>query len=263
MTPKVSIVMSVCDRPTILKNSLDSYSCLSYPDCEFLFYDNGSVMPNQEQGIIQSFGESCSVPIRYTRFDTVRAVNRVWNQGLEEASGDFIIFAQMDFILSSKDLVEKMLGAYQEGLRVSILPYFLSEKNSMELSTIDWRNNPKLIETLTQFWILPDAAGRRNMDITSAGIFSYITGQYRRDWEYIGGFRKETYGHLWLDQDLHKREQVLKKPVITPSGICAYHQWHPTPSVEQRIPNMSHGYIYRNEREARLLEPAVAEPPIY
>jgi hypothetical protein len=87
----------------------------------------------------------------------------------------------------------------------------------------------------------------------AAGIYTYCTAQYRKDWEYMGLFR-EIVTHLSADQDLVMREMCLKRPIDTPPEICVYHQHHPSGSVLT-----GPGFIYRTEAQARLLEPAEEE----
>ncbi len=246
MTIPVSIIMSFCDRPT-LKNTLTGWSNLDYPDYEFIFISNGCKNIKWSKNLIEEFGEFHK--IKYIQFDTLRNLNIAWNTGYKQAEGEFIIFAMQDEIVSNKQVLHHMINEF-EGTRINVLPFYLSRTMTDIIDAVDWKNHPELIETLSEFWTSKETL---NFTRTSAGVLSNITGQYRFDWDWFGLFRQHEDGYLWIDQDVAMREAFLKRPAKTVQGVRCYHQYH----GDHPIGSNRSGYIYKTEREARLLDPAM------
>jgi len=251
--PTVSVIMAVKDRQGALENCLYSWSNLIYPsNYEFIVIDDGSEIDLQET--VMSFSKDIK-SLSYHKIPNKkdRTPNIAWNFGYKMSKYDFVVFTCGDLIISSKDILQRMVEAYQ-GERVSVLTYLLSQRMSFDLVTrIDWKSDPKLIETATHFWEDESVDNFPNRNRLAAGLTSYCTGQYREDWKWIGGFRNEDT-HLVSDQDMHLREKAVGRGVSTAQGVVAYHQWHQRPMV---TPGLS--YVYENEQQARLLEPARKE----
>lgn len=245
MTVPVSIIMAFKDRPTF-RNTLIGWSNLDYPDYEFIFIDDGSKDIGYGKKLISEFSNGRNV--KYLCFDAVRNINIAWNTGYKEATGDFIIFTMQDEIISNKQILHHMINEY-DGNRINVLPYYLSRTMTDIIDAVDWRHNPELIETLSEFWTSRETL---NFTRTSAGVLSNITGQYRKDWDWFGLFRNHEDGYLWIDQDVAMREACLKRPAKTAQGVKCYHQYH----NDHVVGVNRNGYIYHTEREARLLDPA-------
>lgn len=244
---RVSIMMSVTYRPTLWR-TLESWSNLNWDDVEFLICDNGSENPELLKNIVVGSG----LPVtQYIRREVGTVASVVWNELYKLATGDFIIITMQDEIISTKDIIQCMLEEYVDGERVSLIPFELDEEMTLQLDTVDWKNNPELIETLPRFWEDEWCANSTRVEI-GAGLLTHTTGQYRKDWDYLGMFRWEE-GYLLQDRDIHLREQVLKKAVHTPRTVVTYHQFHKRWFPEKYIKGPS--FTYRTEREARLLDP--------
>jgi glycosyltransferase involved in cell wall biosynthesis len=242
---KVSILMSVCYRPTLWR-TLESWSNLNWPDVEFLICDNASA---DKEDCARTVREANLPNTVYYREEEPHSPSVRWNELYKKCTGDFVIITMQDEIISSKYIIQNMLDAYEDGVRVSVLPYELTEQMTNLLDTINWKTNPKLIEELPGFWTDPWCD---NIHRKEAGLLTHTTGQFRKDWDYLGMFRPED-GYLLQDRDIHLREQILKKPVHTPKTVVTYHQYH-----ERSIPGKYIGgpsFTYRTEREARLLDP--------
>jgi glycosyltransferase involved in cell wall biosynthesis len=245
MTIPVSIIMSFCDRPTF-KNTLAGWSNLDYPDYEFIFIYNGWKNIEWGKNIISEFGKTHKV--KYLHFDQPKNINIAWNTGYKQATGEFIIFSMQDEIISNKQILHHMINEY-DGNRINLLPLHMTKEWTELIDTVDWRNNPKLIETFPGFYSSREAL---NFTRSSAMILSNITGQYRKDWDWFGLFRNHEDGYLWIDQDVAIREMCLGKPAKTAVGVKCYHQYH----ADHPVGVPRNGYIYHTEREARLLDPA-------
>jgi glycosyltransferase involved in cell wall biosynthesis len=241
---------------------------LSYRDYELLFVDvhhNGETL----RKIYEEFKDK--LPIRYLHLNenfctyapgyTTWTPATTWNYGIEKAEGKFVIITGGDIILSYPDMIERFLVQYN-GRRNSVLIHFLSHAMVNALSGIDWSNNPESIQSLPGYWddIVDDITNRSR---TIAGHTTYLTGQTKADWEWIGKFRTEL-GHLVNDQDLVIRENAIGKNAGTLDSYIAFHQAHPIESKEKGVPSkqsiVKHGYLYYNEAQARLLEPAPQDP---
>jgi hypothetical protein len=140
-----------------------------------------------------------------------------------------------------------MIDSYQ-GKRISVATLFLNQEMTDAIDSVDWQHNAELIETLPGFWTDTSANNSNRQD---ASLLSHVSGQYRKEWEYLGLFRPDPLGYLWLDQDIHLREACLGRIAETAKGVKLYHQAHAIPIFTQ-----SPGYIYCTEREARLIDPA-------
>ena len=249
MTIPVSIIMAFCDRPTF-KNTLIGWSNLDYPDYEFVFIDNGTKKIDEYKQMIDEFGKTHKVKHHY--FDKARNLNVAWNFGYTQAEGDFIIFAMQDEIISNKQILHYMLEEY-DGKRISLLPLYLTLDMINNMSLIDWKDNPELIETVNNFWGDKEAI---NFTRKNATVLSHISGQYRKDWDWFGLFRTHEIGYLWVEQDVAVREAFLGKPATTACGVKCYHQAHKMGGSVTFVQSARCGYIYKTENEARLLEPA-------
>jgi GT2 family glycosyltransferase len=247
---KVSVIVSFTDRLRNLENTLYSWSKVSYPSVEFVLTDNGSEKEKEVAGIVDAFAKSTSHIVTFFRNNNYVHVNRVWNRSAKETSeGDYVIFAMQDEIISSPDIIQKMLECSPES-RCSVKTFFLGEGMSNDLTTIDWKSNPILIEGLPGFGEYEDK-GTTNWNKQDASLLSHITGWTRERWDWFGWFRNNERGHLWLDQDIVIRERVLGLKATTVPSVSCYHQWH-TSAIDPSW--IAPGYSPVNERQARLLE---------
>jgi GT2 family glycosyltransferase len=245
---KVSIIMTACDRLRNLKNTLDSWTDLTYPDYEFLFVDNASQNRKDVAKLAEQFS-SRSMNFQFHRENESTIQNRLWNHYQKLTNGEYVVIAMADEIISTKSILEKMLES-PRNVRCSVQTYFLDERMTEWLNDIDWHENPKKIELIPGFG---DCVykGTANWQKKDASLLSHITGQTRERWDWFGWFRNNPTGHLWLDQDIVIRERVLGEVAYTVQGVCCYHQNH-----ADTVGSTAPGYHPVNERQARLLEPS-------
>jgi GT2 family glycosyltransferase len=243
---KVSVIMSFEDRVCALRNTLSAWSKVTCPDCEFILVDNTSKNIDEVMSIVLDFKESTNHNVTFYRNEKYIHVNRVWNKEGFLSTGEYVVFAMQDEIVTS-DVLDRMV-AYGDQ-RCSVNTYFLSEEMSKNLPA-GWLENPKLIESLPGFGEYEDK-GSTNMNKTDASLLSHVIGWTRERWDWFGWFRNNERGHLWLDQDIVIRSGVLGIKTETVKGIACYHQWHPTPVDPAWL---APGYHPVNERQARLLE---------
>jgi hypothetical protein len=118
---------------------------------------------------------------------------------------------------------------------------------------LGWEQDATIIEKLPGFW---DYAWDRvqNIDKMDAYNLAHITGATKKYWEWFGWFRNHRKGYRWLDQDVVMRENALGIRGFTVPNVSCYHQWHGDYGSSSAV-NVP-GYIYDNEKQARLLEEA-------
>ena len=253
MSTPVSVVIAVKDRLESLKNCLYCWRRQDYPEQEYIIVDDGSSAKDGVEAMVYSFQlpNASIVRIENTR-DRTPAI--AWNAGFSHANGEFVIFTGGDLILSGWNIISEMVKQYIDR-RISLTAYFLSKDQTTSLHTVDWKNEPKLIETLSGFWDtrIYWQDNKNIRDGWGAGLVSHVHGATKERWKWFGLFRSED-GHLVSDQDVYLREHQLGQYATTAAGIWAYHQWHPTPST-MAMP----GYKYKSDDEARLLVPAEHE----
>ena len=244
----ISVICAAKNRPVLLERCLTSVAYQDI-DFEFILVDDSSDEP------ISHIPSMVGIDAKYVRLESTKdrppAIS--FNEGFKNSTGNFVIMMCGDIILSDKDVFRKFLDCHT-GQKISLLTYFLSMEMTRELDNIDWKNNPRVIEEIDGFWNfrLPHHS-TTNIQNIAAGLTSYATGNTRERWEYIGLFRNEEH-HLVSDQDMHLRERCLGFGVDTVLDVCAYHQYHQSPDVA-----VGKSYIYKNEQQARLLEPAERE----
>ena len=249
--PSVEIIMSSNGRFPHIENTLESWSELDYPDYKFTLIDNGSESEARMQSLTSQFTG------RLSGFTVERLpgwiINMVWNYAGKRSSAEYVVFAMADEIISSKDIIHKMLACPPDR-RCSVNTFFLSGDMTAWMPELPWKTNPAVFETLPGFWDGEYYQGYPNMHRKSAGILSHITGQSKANWDWFGWFIDDKSGHLWIDQNVHLREMCLNKLCETVPDVVCYHQWHEPAEISHRT-----GFCYETEAQARLLEPAIPE----
>jgi glycosyltransferase involved in cell wall biosynthesis len=250
---KVSIIMTCSDRLHLLRNTLTSWTGLTYPDYDFTLIDNAS----KDKTGIHNLAMECGMEhFSFWRTDELTNVNVLWNKAGKESKSDYIVYAMADEIISTKDIIQKMLECPRDA-RCSVKNFFLSKDMTHALTYLEWRNNPIVIEGLPDFWNYA-WDGVPNKDKMDAYNLSHITGWPKSQWECFGWFRNNKQGYRWLDQDVRMREAALGLTAYTVEGASCYHQFHGEYGSNAGMVNIP-GFIYANERQARLLEEAKHE----
>lgn len=232
--PSVSIVMSVCDRERNLRNTLASWSRIDYPDFDFTVVINGTRSLEIEK-IVEEYREPLHMTIR--KWDVLTNLNITYNEYGKAARGEYIIFAMMDNLVVHRDVIQRMLAVGDER-RVLLAPYMLDENESNAIHPADWKDDP--------------IGGKPWAEVPDT-LLAHVMGGHKKYWEWLGWFVTLRKGHLWIDQNLHLREQVLDRLALTPKDTWCLHQNHPAANMGD---GTAPGFHYRTEREARLLDEA-------
>lgn len=247
---KVSVIMGVGNNTmSYLENTLKSWGRITYKNFDFTLVDNSGDSTSRE---VEELSTRFPFITRFTKNDKYIPLSRVWRKEGIDSKSDYIVYAMAHELLSQYNILELMLEQSLEQ-RTSVLRYTLSQEETDALAGVNWLDNPKIIEDFPTFWehydILDKMPNRLRL---SAGLTTHVTGATRDYWEWMGWHRDDELGYLNVDTDIVLRECALGKSPITVS--CCYHQFHPT----WRIPaeHVLPAYIYENEAQARLLEPA-------
>lgn len=248
--PSISIILSFYQRFDTFARTLISLSGLEYPSpIEFVFIDDRNEDRVEPKQMVDKFTQdNPNYSVMMLRNDVHnKNTNILYNWAFKESHNDFVIYCHQDIIISTKSILKIMLDHYI-GNRVSIVPYYLTKSMTDIMDGVDWKTNPRLIETLPGFWTDKAVV---NTTRVSANLLTLFTGQYRKDWEWFGLYRDNQEGYLWIDQDIAIREQCLHKDAtsVPPNMACLYHQWH-----GGHVMTHAPGYRYKTEREARLLD---------
>lgn len=258
---KVSVIMATGNKKLVaLRNTLTSWSQVTYP-VEFILIDTDNSV--EVESLVKDFpfiSRLAHIPSDDKSRDWAR-VSRAWTREGRQCSGDYVIVAMADELLGSYDIVEKFLASPTK-YRSSVLNYFLSDRETSQLSSLNWQGNPKSLEEYPDFWthqtvqgadIVPNSFRKDHPQIAESQ--SHITGAPREHWEYMNWFRTDDRGYWWLDMDLYFRELKVNRPAITLPDFVCYHQWHPLLELTPRDRDFG-GYIYETDLQARLLQPA-------
>jgi hypothetical protein len=253
---RVSVIMAAGgSRPEALENVLNSWSRVTHKDLEFILIYSGledesdyEVVKNlvAKHKFITTFEKSM-----YGK-STFASTSRIWHDGGKKSTGEYIVFAMADEILRDYDLLEIMLAVPKEK-RTSVATFFLNPTQTEQLKTINWLDNPRLIEELPDFWTHCDFEGAPNTTRGGA-VVCHISGAWREYWEWLGWHRDDEFGYLNLDQDIIVRENFLGRWVLDVS--TCYHQWHGAGNAYVPDEHRLSPYIYTTEAQAKLLEPA-------
>jgi len=247
----VSVILAVKNRKSFLNRALYSWSIQIYPDYELIIVDDNS----EEDLRVAVWNWNKKIKnLHYHKISSSsdRTPATAWNFGYCQSQGEFVIFTGADLILSSEYMIQHMINSYV-GRRVSVQNLFLSRLNTWMLHFIDWKSNPRAIESLPGFWkyrYWPDIDNRGLKIHWEANITTYLTGQRRCDWEWLGLFREDDTQYT-ADQDIYLREQVLHRTATTVKDVCTYHQWHKRPKIR-----VGRSRVYENELQARLIDRA-------
>lgn len=260
--PSVSVIMCTGGyKPVHLRNTLYSWSMSTHP-LEFILvctnHENiGAV--NTIAGDFPFISRVVEPPSTDDSEKWARTA-RSWTREGKNSSGEYVIFAMEDEIIGSYDLVLEFLH-FGYPYRTSTRTFFLSNYETAELDSLNWRSDPKVLESYPDFWghtsVQGADSGPNNIRLEiSAELHAHIIGAPREHWEYMNWFRAEKHGYFWLDQDMVLRERLVGRPCATlPEPNCCYHQWHPLLEISD-VDREFEGYLYENEAQARLLEPA-------
>lgn len=263
MSVDVSVVMGARGRADTTRKVLQSYTNLSYKNYELLFMD----ILHSDVSLEDVFNEfKDRLPIRriplvenmnsYVQDETTWTPATTWNTGIRKSEGKFVITCSADILLSYSDMIEKFLEQYTQ-FRISVKTYFITKEMMVHFDSVDWFGNPDSLQTLPGFWDYPVHPSKyTNASITTGGLTTFITGQPKEMWEWMGMFRTEL-SHLVNDQDMMLRDVACRGGVDTLKDYVAYHLPHPDNDVRPKGQQVtSPGWTYHNEMQARLLEPA-------
>ena len=252
----ISVILAAHDRPDHVQHTLMSYTKLSYKDWELVFMDSNSTV--DIKSIADSYKDK--LPIRYIRQDCDPYVcpQKTYLEGFGASLGDFVIVGSADVMVSEPDMLEQFLWQYNDR-RITPMCWFLSKQITEQLDMLNWYENSHVLQEQVDFWndveVFQTNAQRKANNPWR--ITNYLTGMSKDRWKWFGLWRDER-GFNFSDQDVVQREECMNLPGVELENYCVYHQWHPT--WVPKPPMVNPYYIYKNENQARLIEPAQKGP---
>jgi glycosyltransferase involved in cell wall biosynthesis len=96
----VSIIVPIFDKPEIIRKNLGALADQTYKNIEAVVVDDGA-FDFDAVGLVADFAQYVSFPVRYIRTDEPNkyGLARARNEGIIEATGDILIFADQRMIL--------------------------------------------------------------------------------------------------------------------------------------------------------------------
>lgn len=168
--PRISVVVPTCDRPSLLKETLDSIFEQSVQPYEVIVVDNGKLFINPN--------DYCS-KINYLKGLPKFGVSQARNFGALKATGDYIAFLDDDDKWGEdyiKIITEDIMTSNPDILLTSL--YDMSTKNIVASKSIDIKN---LKDFKNQLLLRnPGAVGsntiiKKDLFYTSSGYDPYLT----------------------------------------------------------------------------------------
>lgn len=89
--PKVSVIVPTCNRPHLIRRTIDSILKQTFQDFEIIVVDDG--MKERAEEVVKSFGDS---RIRYIHHETNKGGGAARNTGIKVAQGEYIAFLDDD-----------------------------------------------------------------------------------------------------------------------------------------------------------------------
>ena len=132
--PLVNVVINCFNGEKFIKESIESVINQSYNNWEIIFWDNGS--SDQTKNIVENYQKS-STKIKYFHYKENEKLGIARNKAINECTGKYITFLDVDDIWLPKKLERQMLGLISSN---HILSYCGITEVDQDLNTI--RNLP-------------------------------------------------------------------------------------------------------------------------
>jgi glycosyltransferase involved in cell wall biosynthesis len=165
---RVSIIIPVYNGSQFIRQAVESALNQTYPNCEVIVVDDGSVDDTQKQ--LEVYGDR----IVYFRQPN-QGVSAARNQGIKLAGGKFLVFLDADDFITP-DKVAHQITLFDNSRRIGLVNsgWYLTDAEGQVLQEIHpWLNAPQLNLKTLLFW----------KPVFPAGMM------FRRDWvERVGAF---------------------------------------------------------------------------
>ncbi len=134
----VSVIIPCYNRERYIKDAIDSVLTQTYDNIEIIVIDDGSQDRSAE--VVKSYGED----VKYIYQDN-SGVSSARNNGINHASGEFLIFLDSDDWISN-DLIEKQIDTFKKWPVIDICcsdNLYVKENGSLsDLSKSNWPDTP-------------------------------------------------------------------------------------------------------------------------
>jgi GT2 family glycosyltransferase len=219
---KVSVVIPTHNRPSLLREAVNSVIGQTYSNWEIVIVDDGSQPPVCKDALQQDFGSR----IRVLRNDEPLMQPYARDQGVKAASGEIVIHLDDDDLLAP-DVLEKGLTALEDdpSLELVFLDVRGFGKHATEFETSQGRSMKHVLDQIE-----PDTAKTGVLRfgpelfgalLTSVPMAFQRSIEYRATWNKVSALRRRAYS-LGFDRVDDDRVMRQLRPPLRESEWAIY-----------------------------------------
>jgi len=134
--PLISVIMPVYNGEKFIAEAVDNILEQNYPALEIIVVDDGST--DRTPQII----ENLKADIRYFRYDTNEGPASARNRGIRDASGEYIVFLDVDDLWPENNLI-LLLNEIEKDKNLDVVRGFAQLMKMSEDGTMEFIGNPK------------------------------------------------------------------------------------------------------------------------
>jgi len=233
---KISLIINTYNRTDFLEKSLTSIVAQSVLPDELIIADDGS--SEDLVGVIKKYKKKINIPIKFvTQADSGFRLARCRNNGVREASGEFLIFIDQDLIFT-KDFLKTFRENRKENHFTVGWPIRSTEEQLKKLAFDNIENcnfahiftNQQVAKVKKQF--RKDRTYRilNNMKLRKHGtkFRGGVVGIFKDDYIKINGYDENYIGWGNEDDDFGRRLYYSGVKGLNPfRKDFSIHLWHP------------------------------------
>ena len=210
---KVSVITVNWNVAESLARCLNSIRTTKYPNLEVIVIDNASSTPIHPKGVI------------FIQNQTNIGLPRAWNQGLEQATGDYILILNPDTRLSA-DFFTKSIAYLKSHPGVGVLgPKFLDPDGTPQGSVFP---EPSIIAAIREYWLGQKGLTQKHTPLSSQPTtVSSISGACmflpKSTVVQVGKFTEKVFMY-YEDLDYCRRLRRAGLKIIFHPGITIVHE---------------------------------------
>ena len=209
----ISVIVVNWNVADSLARCLASIRATKYPNLEIIVIDNASSTPIHPK------------KVKFIQNKTNVGVPRAWNQGLERATGDYILILNPDTLLP-KDFFTKAIAYLKSHSDVGVLgPKFLDPDGTPQGSVFP---EPSIISAIREYWLGQKGLTQKYIPTGSQPVaVNAISGACmflsKRTIVKIGKFTEKVFIY-YEDMDYCRRLRQAGMKIIFHPGITIVHE---------------------------------------
>jgi hypothetical protein len=218
-TPAVTVLMSIYNAETYLREAIDSILNQTFTDFEFLIYSDGSTDGSAE--IVRSYTDPRLI---FIENKTNRSVSPNMNEGIERARGRYIVRMDGDDLADPERIAKQVayLDAHPEiGLCGSAVRYFGASDALIQLP--EDNNTIQHTMWLRNCFYQPSVAIRTSV-LRESGLRYDANYEFAEDYKLWSDLCAVTQGHNLPEPLLNYRihsHQISRRQTMGQQQVCA------------------------------------------